>query len=132
MFLTIAKKSGGKAFTTPIEVYLDQYNIYQPDVLYLIPNTTCKIEEKRLTGAPDLVVEVLSPSTAKVDRLQKYEAYEQHGVSEYWIVDPAHHVIEVWNLIDGRYKRQGAYATDDNFMSATLNQLVDVKSIFAE
>jgi len=130
LFMTQAKKQGGKAFTSPIEVYMDEYNIYEPDVLYLTPDTTCVIGEKRLTGAPDLVVEVLSPSTAKFDRQEKYKAYEKHGVGEYWIVDAIHEVLEVWTLNENQFIRQGAYGVDDTFQSPTLGMSVDVKVIF--
>lgn len=132
IFMTIAKQKGGKAFTSPIEVYLDDHNVYEPDVLYLVPNTTCQVGEKRLTGAPDLVVEVLSPSTAKFDRLEKYQAYEQYGVREYWIVDPVYSVLEVWTLEDATFKRQGVYAREDRFQSHVLAEIVVVKDVFAE
>lgn len=128
----IARKTGGIAYTAPIEVYLDEHNIFEPDVLYLKPDSQCVVGEKRLTGAPDLVVEVLSPGTAKYDRQQKYEAYQRHGVGEYWIVDPVHEVSEVCTLgDDGLFKRLGAFAGDDIFKSATLGEDVSVKPIFA-
>lgn len=130
LFMTIARQKAGKAFTSPIEVYLDERNIYEPDVLYLTPDSNCQIEEKRLTGAPELVVEVLSPSTAKFDRQEKYQAYEKHGVNEYWIVDPLHEVIEVWNIGENGYVRLGAFAGDDSFDSAVLGESVSVKAIF--
>jgi len=130
LLMTIAKKIGGQAFTSPIEVYLDEHNIYEPDVLYLAPDTNCVVEEKRLTGAPDLVVEVLSPSTAKFDRQEKYQAYEQHGVREYWIVDPVHEIIEMWTLQDGAFKREGAFAGEDTFESNLLNEAIEVSGIF--
>ena len=130
LLMTIAKKNNGRAFTSPIEVYLDEHNIYEPDVLYLSSDTTCSIEEKRLVGAPDLVVEVLSPGTAKFDRQEKYQAYERHGVGEYWIVDPVHEVVEVWALTEGRFVRQGAYAGEDTFQSDQLAETISVSSFF--
>jgi Uma2 family endonuclease len=130
ILLTIARKKGGKAYTAPIEVYFDEHNIYEPDVLYLAPDSRCSVGEKRLTGAPDLVVEVLSPSTAKYDRQEKYQAYEQHGVGEYWIADPVHEVVEVWTLDAGHFNRQGAYAGEDTFSSRILGETVNVKDIF--
>jgi len=131
LFKTIARKSSGRAFFSPIEVYLDEHNVYEPDVLYLKPDSACTVGDKRLMGAPDLVVEVLSPGTAKYDRQQKYQAYERHGVGEYWIVDPVHEVIEVWALgDDASFVRQGAYADDDTFKSVTLGEDVAVKPIF--
>ncbi len=130
ILMTVAKQRGGKALTSPIEVYLDEHNVYEPDVLYLTPDTRCTIGEKRLTGAPDLVVEVLSPRTARYDRQEKYRAYEQHHVREYWIADPAHEVIEVWTLAGERFERLGAYAGDDTFFSPVLDETVSVQAIF--
>lgn len=129
----IARRTGGKAYAAPIEVYLDDHHIFEPDVLYLKPDSQCVVGEKRLTGAPDLVVEVLSPGTAKYDRQEKYRAYQRHGVGEYWIVDPVYAVIEVWTLgADGLFVRQGAYAGDETFASVTLDEVVSVQAVFAE
>jgi Uma2 family endonuclease len=131
LLMTIARRVGGRAFTAPTEVYLDEHNLYEPDVLYLAPETTCVAEEKRLVGAPDLVVEVLSPGTAKHDREQKYRAYERHSVREYWIVDPAHDVLEVWVLSEGAFKRLGAYAAGDSFESPILGETIHVGALFS-
>ncbi len=131
LLMTIANKIGGEALTAPTEVYLDTHNIYEPDVLYLRPDSDCVVEEKRIKGAPDLVVEILSPSTAKYDREQKYRTYQQHGVGEYWIVDPIHETIEVWTLGEaGLFKRQGAYWADDTFESVMLAEDVPVKGLY--
>jgi Uma2 family endonuclease len=129
----IARKLGGKAYDSPIEVRLDDNNIFEPDVLYIQPDNLAitQQDEKRIIGAPNLVVEVLSPSTAKFDRQEKYQAYEKHGVHEYWIVDPVYEVVEVWNLSDtGRYIRQGAFAGEDSFKSLVLGENISVKAIF--
>lgn len=132
LLMTLARRLGGKAFTSPIEVYLDEYNIYEPDVLYLTPDSNCIIEEKRLRGAPELVVEVLSPSTAKHDRQEKYIAYEKHGVHEYWIVDPAHDTLEMWVNKNGTFERQGVYGKEDSFQSSILGEEISLEGIFAE
>ena len=133
LFALIARKVGGKAYDSPIEVRLDEHNVFEPDVLYIKPDNLAitQQDEKRIIGAPNLVVEVLSPGTAKIDRQQKYQAYEQHGVGEYWIVDPVHETIEVWTHgEDNLFKRQGVYATEDTFTSSTLAEKVTVKTIF--
>lgn len=126
----IARRKKGKVYFSPIEVKLDGDNVFEPDVLYLAPDSQCRVEEKRLVGAPELIVEVLSPSTAKYDRQQKYQAYEKNGVLEYWIVDPVHETIEVWTLSDKKFARQGAFGTGDSFKSRTLQEVVKAKTIF--
>lgn len=133
LFMTIARKIGGRAFTAPIEVYLDEHNIFEPDVLYLKPDSRCVVGDKRIIGPPDLVVEVLSPGTAKYDRQQKYQVYERFGVGEYWIVDPLHLVVEVWTLgTHGQFQRQGAFAGTDSFLSRTLGETISIKDIFRD
>ena len=128
----VEAKKGGVAFVAPTEVRLDDENIFEPDVLYIAPENLAiaQQDEKRIIGAPDLVVEVLSPSTAKYDRQEKYLAYERHGVREYWIVDPAYEVVELWVSEEGRFSRQGAFAGEETFKSRTLDQAIAVKDIF--
>ena len=82
------------------EVHLDERNKFVPDVLIVCDPK--KIKANWIDGAPDLVVEVLSPSTAIYDRGAKKDAYERAGVKEYWIVDPASKSIEVHYLQNGR------------------------------
>lgn len=125
------KQHGGKTYTAPIEVYLDEDNVYEPDILYIFPDSACTVEEKRLIGAPDLVVEVLSPSTARYDRREKYNTYEKHSVREYWIVDPVHKTLEVSIHQSGQFQRLNAYSTSDTFTSPLLNVTVPVKDFFA-
>ncbi len=133
LLMMIARKNSGKAFTSPVEVYLDEDNVFEPDVLYIKPDNLAitQQDEKRIVGAPNLVVEVLSPGTARFDRREKYQAYERHGVGEYWIVDPIHETIEVWTLEErGKFARQGAYGKTGTFESTTLDTTVTVKVIF--
>jgi len=133
LLMTVARKLGGKAFTSPIEVRLDEDNVFQPDVLYIKPENLAitQQDDKRIVGAPDLVVEVLSPGTAKYDRQEKYQAYEANGVGEYWIVDPVYETIEVWTLTEnGQFDRQGVYARADTFSSRTLGEDITAESVF--
>jgi len=120
----------GEIFVSPIDLYLDDSNVPQPDVLWIAANGKCVVGEKYLSGPPDLIVEVLSPSTAREDRTVKFLLYEKFGVREYWIVDPAK-LIEVWILDGGRYVRQGIYNIDETFNSPVLGgKMVVVKAIF--
>jgi Uma2 family endonuclease len=118
MLWMFARQRGGRAYIAPIEVELDESNVYEPDVLYIAPNSACQVTEKRLIGAPDLVVEVLSPSTAKHDRVAKFRTYGLRGVREYWIVDPQHNTLEQWTNEAGNLRLVSAYGLGDSFTSA--------------
>lgn len=83
----IKNKGKCNAFVSPLDVELDSRNVYQPDVFIVCDSD--KISDKRIYGAPDLVVEVLSESNKKHDLTDKYAEYISSGVREYWIVDPS-------------------------------------------
>ncbi len=88
-----ADREGGLAVVAPMDVHLADHTVVQPDVLYVSPERR-EIAQTWIEGAPDLLVEVLSPGTARVDRLQKLNLYAASGVAEYWIVDPANRTVE--------------------------------------
>ena len=75
----------GRVFMAPIDVDLGPKNVYQPDLVVILNAHLERVTEKKIIGAPDLVIEVTSPSTAAYDRLTKYEKYAQAGITEYWI-----------------------------------------------
>ncbi len=130
-FLVRGLIPNGKVFHPPTGVYFDDNNIPEPDIVWVAENSRCKIGEKLLEGAPDLIVEILSPSTARNDKVEKFQLYEKFGVPEYWIIDPVHKLIEVWVLDGGRYVLQGMYGVGDSFDSAILGgKAVVVKLIF--
>jgi Uma2 family endonuclease len=79
----------------PLDVHFDEANVFQPDLLF-ISNDRMDILQKWVYGAPDLVVEILSKGTAKIDRSDKMEVCGQHGVREYWLIDPKKQRIEVY------------------------------------
>ena len=70
----------------------------QPDIFFVSNERRATIGEKQVTGAPDLVVEILSPSTAHRDRGVKLDLYARRGVREYWIVDPEEDVVDIWRF----------------------------------
>lgn len=128
----IAKVVGGKVYVAPLEVYFDDDNVPQPDVMWIAPTNLKVIGEKRLEGAPDLIVEVLSPGTAKNDKETKFRLYQKYQVREYWIVDPVHQLVDVWSLVEGRFVWQGAYGVGDTFNSSVLGgQSIEVTLIFS-
>ena len=84
----VIKGKLGKAFAAPIDVYLSKTNAFQPDIVFISNDNLDTIKEEGIYGAPDLVIEILSPGTRKLDLTKKKDAYEKAGVKEYWIVDP--------------------------------------------
>jgi Uma2 family endonuclease len=86
----------------PMDVYFNQEESYQPDIIFIAREREEINENTRINGAPDLVVEILSPSTAKDDLTTKFQTYEQYGVKEYWIIDPEDNSIKLYLQNEGR------------------------------
>jgi Uma2 family endonuclease len=84
----VENKDLGQTLIAPMDVYFDKENIFQPDILFISNENSRIIGEDGIYGPPDLIIEILSPSTARFDLKDKKEVYEQYGVKEYWIVDP--------------------------------------------
>ncbi len=84
----VEEKEIGETRTAPYDVYLDEFNVYQPDIIFIAGKNADRINEDGLHGAPDMVIEILSSRTAKEDKNRKKNVYERCGVKEYWIVDP--------------------------------------------
>ncbi len=121
----IEKLAGTEPHLAPLDVVLNPGTVAQPDILWIAPDSTrCMERDGRLYGAPDLCVEILSPSTARLDRTTKFIAYEAAGVREYWIIDPAAEILEVWVLQGAEYAQQGVYRAPQTFTSPVLNQAV--------
>lgn len=93
----------GQLFTAPVDTYFSGHDMSEPDIGYITRDRLATIKSKRIEAAPDLVVEVLSPSTRQRDLGIKKALYERVGVREYWIVDPAARSVIAWSLHDERY-----------------------------
>ncbi|MGH8884991.1 MAG: Uma2 family endonuclease [Egibacteraceae bacterium] len=100
-----AKEHGGEAFLGPLDVYFCEQDVLEPDVLYIRPEHSDRIEERFVRGAPDLVVEVSSSWSRHLDRVRKRDVYERYGVPEYWYVDLDAGCVEVYRLTGSRYDR---------------------------
>jgi Uma2 family endonuclease len=99
----------GRVFTGPTDVELSYRDIVQPDVLVVLNEHLERLSKSRVLGAPDLVVEVSSPSTVRHDLTGKQLAYARAGVSEYWVVNPDAETVEVLLLEDGAYSSLGVF-----------------------
>ena len=87
---------GGELFFAPIDLYLDQSNVFQPDLVFVHNEIRSIITERGIEGVPALIAEVVSPSNSYVDRNLKKHKYLEIGVLEYWIVDPGNKTLEVY------------------------------------
>jgi Uma2 family endonuclease len=83
----VRKHKLGHVYPGPIDVELNTHQVYQPDIIFISNANKSIIHEKRIYGGPDLVIEILSPGTAKYDKNEKFVAYQAAGVKEYWMVD---------------------------------------------
>ena len=113
----------GKTVIAPMDVHFDDKNIAQPDVFWVSgENSLCKLgQDGYWYGAPDLVVEALSPSTEFKDRGTKFKLYEKYGGREYWLVSPEAKYVEVYRLVDGQFARVGIYGLNESFVSEVLS-----------
>lgn len=96
----------GQVYAAPVDVYLDEHTVFQPDVLFVAQNHLDRITEDNIQGPPDLVIEVLSESTRKVDLGQKLRAYARYKVPLYWAVDPDGEKVFVYEAAGGFYPAQ--------------------------
>lgn len=98
-----ADEHGGEVFPAPTDVFFTEQDVVEPDVVYVSAARADRLEERFVRGAPDLVVEVSSPGTRRVDLTRKRDLYERHDVPEYWVVDLDADRVEVHRLEAGRY-----------------------------
>jgi Uma2 family endonuclease len=95
----------GQLFHAPIDLILESTSVLQPDLLFVSKARRSIITEKAIEGVPDLVIEILSPGTSRIDRVTKAQIYARHGVPAYWIVDPDQEAIENYLLETDGYRR---------------------------
>jgi Uma2 family endonuclease len=124
-------------YAAPFDVRLSEQekdeetlNVVQPDIVIICDSH--KVDRRGCKGAPDLIVEILSPGTAvKRDKKDKFRLYEKHGVHEYWIVDPHHETIEVYLLQENRFGEQQLYVKGDALKVGIFEDFqVDLQDVF--
>jgi Uma2 family endonuclease len=127
-----ARERGGKVFVSPLDIVFSDYNVLQPDVLFFQASRVHLIDLDKVTRhAPDLAVEVLSPSTRKRDRGRKMDIYLRYGVKEYWVVDAVNRSIDRYELIDDGYTLVQSASVADTLRSPLLPELqIPTSSLF--
>ena len=114
-----------------MDVYLSETETYQPDVFIILNENTSIIEENRIKGAPDLVVEILSPSTAYYDLRHKKNIYEASGVKEYWILDPIEKSLEIYSLKEKKFILEAEYKQGEIAKSLLIADLeINLTEVF--
>lgn len=125
----VRERGLGDVVASPIDVYLGEHDVFQPDLLFVSTSRRDRIAHDGVHGAPDLIVEVLSPSTRHVDLGVKKRAWALHGVLEYWVVDPDDETFTVYDLQGGR--PEGRTRAEGVIESALLPGFsLDVRGLF--
>ena len=127
----ITEKNLGEVFYAPCDVHLDDENVLQPDILFIARERLDIIGDKNIQGAPDLVIEIISESSAYRDMVQKKKLYVRFGIKEYWIVIPEEGSIEIFILKNDTYQSYKNYTREDILESPSLKGLtIALKEIF--
>ena len=115
----IVRSLGGRILTAPVDVFFAGANPVEPDILVLLPERLHLISRRGVEGAPNLLIEILSPSTPAHDLVTKRALYARGGVGEYWLVDPEAATIEVL-VLDRDVYRTNVRATGEEPVSSPV------------
>ncbi len=127
----VDKYNLGEIFVAPYDVYFDNENVVQPDILFISKDRLNIIDEKNIQGAPDLLIEIISESNAYRDLVQKKKLYAKFGVKEYWIVIPGEELIEIYTINEKIYTLYKTYTKNDTLVSPCLKDLqIELQKIF--
>lgn len=122
---------GGQTYPAPTDVYFSDINVVEPDVLFVRADHLAQIEEKYVRSAPDVVVEVSSPSSRRLDLSRKRDLYSRFGVAEYWFVDLDADRVEVYRLVNGAYGLPEFVTCGQTLHSSVLPEFsIEVNRIF--
>ena len=117
----------GLLYYQPTDLKIDDYNTLIPDLIYYATNDESAVESangKYLTGVPDLVVEIVSPSSQRTDRYTKFDTYAALGVKYYWTIDPEFWLFQAFKLVEGEYRFEASLSDEGDFSPAVFPGLV--------
>jgi len=138
-FYAFLKGKTCQVFHAPFDVRLpvkskknsDIDTVLQPDICVVCDES--KLDKAGCLGAPDLVVEILSPGNNKRELKNKFEVYEEAGVKEYWVIHPNEQTLLIYSLADGRYQASRFFVPEDEVTSACLPGFtLDLEDIFGQ
>ncbi|OHB99635.1 MAG: hypothetical protein A2Z57_09030 [Planctomycetes bacterium RIFCSPHIGHO2_12_39_6] len=131
MWSYVKEKGLGEVLYAPLDVIFTEDNVYQPDIVFVSKENMHIIKDRGVFGAPDLIVEIISPGTAIYDVVDKREIYEGYGVKELWFVNPDEKAVEVLVLKDGVYKRHSFARKKGEVCSQIIEGFkADLKDVF--
>ncbi|WP_163970978.1 Uma2 family endonuclease [Oceanobacillus halotolerans] len=109
----------------------DSQNVFEPDITIVCDQS--KLDDRGCKGSPDMVIEIISPSSARTDKIDKFNKYEQAGVKEYWIIEPEEKIVSVFTLQKNqRYGRPNLYSDEDQVRVSIFDDLmIDLKRVFS-
>lgn len=110
----------GSIFCAPIDVYLDEFNKPQPDLVFVSNEKKSIITNDGIIGIPDLIIEIISPTSLIRDRIEKKNLYEKMSVSEFWLIDPQYEAIEIYTLQNNRYELLSAATIFEGELKSAL------------
>lgn len=127
----VSEKTLGKVFFAPVDVILDEYHVLQPDLIFITTARLDIIKKRGIFAPPDMALEIISPSSYYRDSVQKKELYERFGIKEFWVVDPANKVIEVFVLEGKKYVLYSFKSEEGKINSNAISGFeADLKDIF--
>jgi Uma2 family endonuclease len=141
MFWNYLRGKKCEVFHAPFDVLLPKEgetqetasNVIQPDILVVCDKN--KLDSKNCKGAPDLIIEILSPSSGKHDTITKFKLYEHHAVKEYWVVDPVHQIVNRFHYDENskEYKKPDSFSRDDIITPTIFPDLqINLQEVFPE
>jgi Uma2 family endonuclease len=113
-------KKLGEIISAPFDVFFDEYNQTQPDLLFISNQNRHILNEEFAKGTPDFIVEIISPTSVLRDRIDKKNLYERMGVQEFWLIDPQYEEIEVFVLENNRYELFSAATSDEGILKSKI------------
>ncbi len=121
----------GELYDAPFDVILEECTVVQPDLLIVLEDRRSRIVPEGLRGAPNFLVEILSPSAPERDRILKRRLYEKFGVQEYWILDPEAQTVEQLVAKQGQLETLATYHRQDRIPSAVVSGMeINLSRVF--
>ena len=127
----VKRNKSGSIYYAPFDVVFSEEDVVQPDIVFVSKERRDIITKNNIKGAPDLLIEILSPKISYRDREIKRKLYFKYGVKEYWIVDPEEQNIEILSIAEDGYKTVGIFDINTPLSSPLLKELtIDLEEVF--